>query len=170
VSNRFTGQILDEDTGLYYYSARYYDPLLARFIQPDTVLPDQSSQALNRYTYCNNNPLIFTDPSGNNPLLNFAINYAAGEAIETAFSVSAGLGQGMKDAQAVENFGGDSGIQSEAFVSGFKNGYKSASLALSSSSTGSVPADSSSTGGIFPSKPENEYQKYVKDNYYKYSN
>jgi len=66
VSNRYTGQILDEDTGLYYYGARYYDPELARFIQPDSVVPEpDNSQALNRYSYCINNPLKYTDPTGN---------------------------------------------------------------------------------------------------------
>jgi RHS repeat-associated protein len=35
----FTGQRLD-DTGLYYYNARYYDPTLGRFISPDTIIPN----------------------------------------------------------------------------------------------------------------------------------
>jgi len=39
VSSRYTGQTLDEDTGLYYYGARYYDPELARFIQADSLVP-----------------------------------------------------------------------------------------------------------------------------------
>ncbi|MCS7338415.1 MAG: FG-GAP-like repeat-containing protein, partial [Verrucomicrobiae bacterium] len=34
VSRRYTSQVLDEDTGLYYYNFRYYDPVLGRFIQP----------------------------------------------------------------------------------------------------------------------------------------
>ncbi len=65
VSNRYTGQIFDEDTGLYYYNARYYDAELGRFIQPDTIVPDPfAPQTLNRYSYCNNNPLNYIDPSG----------------------------------------------------------------------------------------------------------
>jgi RHS repeat-associated protein len=65
VSRRFTGQVLDEGTGLYYYNFRYYDPLLARFVQPDDVIPDLlNPQTYNRYAYCVNNPLRFTDPSG----------------------------------------------------------------------------------------------------------
>jgi RHS repeat-associated protein len=71
VSNRFTGQILDEDPGLYYYGSRFYDAELARFIQADPAFAgniSQDSQALNRYSYTLNNPLKFTDPSGNVPV------------------------------------------------------------------------------------------------------
>ncbi len=65
VSSRFTGQILDAETGLYYYGARYYDPELGRFIQPDTIIPDLGNpQSYNRYTYALNNPLRYIDPSG----------------------------------------------------------------------------------------------------------
>jgi RHS repeat-associated protein len=65
VSNRYTGQICDDETGLYYYGARYYDPQLGRFIQPDTIVPSADApQSLNRYSYCDNNPLNYTDPSG----------------------------------------------------------------------------------------------------------
>ena len=65
VSNRYTGQIADDETGLLYYGGRYYDPQLGRFIQPDPTIPDPTdSQSLNRYSYCRNNPLNETDPSG----------------------------------------------------------------------------------------------------------
>jgi len=61
---KFTGQRLDS-TGLYYYNARYYDPQIGRFISPDTIVQDYTNpQCLNRYTYCLNNPLKYTDPSG----------------------------------------------------------------------------------------------------------
>ena len=51
--------------GLYYYGARYYDPTLGRFIQPDSIVPEPGNpQSLNRYAYVNNNPLRYTDPSG----------------------------------------------------------------------------------------------------------
>ena len=36
----FTGQELDESTGLMYYGARYYDPALGRFVQADTIVPN----------------------------------------------------------------------------------------------------------------------------------
>jgi len=68
VSRRYTSQVLDEDTGLYFYGARYYDPQVGRFIQPDTVIPSVSNpQHLNPYSYCLNNPLRYTDPSGHAP-------------------------------------------------------------------------------------------------------
>ncbi len=61
---KFTGQRLD-GTGLYYYGARYYDPNIGRFISADSIVPDpMNPQSLNRYSYCLNNPLKYTDPSG----------------------------------------------------------------------------------------------------------
>ena len=46
-------------------NGRLYDPVLGRFLSPDNYvqLPDYS-QSYNRYTYCLNNPLKYTDPSG----------------------------------------------------------------------------------------------------------
>jgi len=46
-------------------NGRLYDPLIARFLSPDNYVqaPD-FSQAFNRYSYCLNNPLVYTDPSG----------------------------------------------------------------------------------------------------------
>jgi len=65
LSRRYTSQVLDEDTGLYFYNARYYDPELARFIQADSIIPSLSNpQHLNRYSYTLNNPLKHTDPDG----------------------------------------------------------------------------------------------------------
>ncbi|MFH1381390.1 MAG: RHS repeat-associated core domain-containing protein [Chloroflexota bacterium] len=66
----FTGQRLD-DTGLYYYGARYYDPTIGRFISPDTIVQKPTNpQTLNRYSYVINNPLRYRDPSGNKILFN----------------------------------------------------------------------------------------------------
>ena len=64
----YTGQRNEAETGLYFYKARFYDPALGRFIQPDTLVPDlASSGAYDRYAYVNNNPINFNDPSGNKP-------------------------------------------------------------------------------------------------------
>jgi len=62
---RFTGQRREGTIGLYDYGARFYDPLLGRFLSADTVVPEPGNpQALNRYSYVLNNPLKYTDPSG----------------------------------------------------------------------------------------------------------
>ena len=62
---KFTGQRLDTDTGLYFYNARYYDPQLGRFTQADTLVQAPADpQTLNRYSYVSNNPVRFVDPSG----------------------------------------------------------------------------------------------------------
>ena len=45
-----------------YFGARYYDPLLGQFTSADVSDVD----GLNRYAYVNNNPLRYTDPTGNN--------------------------------------------------------------------------------------------------------
>ena len=55
---QFTGQH-NEGNGIYYFHARYYDPVLGRFLQADSVL-----DGLNRYAYCGNNPVVYTDPTG----------------------------------------------------------------------------------------------------------
>jgi len=61
---------------------RYYDPEVARFIQADSTVPDpEFSQAYNRYAYVYNNPLKFTDPTGQFP---FAFAFAAIQSILAA--------------------------------------------------------------------------------------
>lgn len=46
-------------------NGRLYDPIPGRMLSPDVLIQDdRSSQAYNRYSYCFNNPLRFTDPSG----------------------------------------------------------------------------------------------------------
>jgi RHS repeat-associated protein len=68
---RFTGQRSEEATlgSLYDYGARFYSPYLNRWIQPDPIVPDPGNpQSLNRYSYCLNNPLKYTDPDGHIPV------------------------------------------------------------------------------------------------------
>lgn len=40
VTAKYTGQEYDDSFGLYYYNARYYDPVLGRFLNPDSIVPD----------------------------------------------------------------------------------------------------------------------------------
>ncbi|MEE4195654.1 MAG: RHS repeat-associated core domain-containing protein, partial [Anaerolineae bacterium] len=56
------------DFGLMYYVARWYDPCINMFTQPDTIIPDPgNSMDWNRYAYVNYNPINFSDPTGHYP-------------------------------------------------------------------------------------------------------
>ncbi len=65
----YTGQYSNvSDFGWMYYNARWYDPYLNQWTQPDSIVPDPyNSQDYNRYSYARNNPLKYTDPSGHDP-------------------------------------------------------------------------------------------------------
>jgi len=76
---RFTSKELDEETGLYYHGARYYEPTISRWMSADPagfalVNPMGSDgkpkasysiiEAVNWYAYVSNNPVIYVDPTG----------------------------------------------------------------------------------------------------------
>jgi RHS repeat-associated protein len=61
----YTGQEKDQESGFNYYDSRYYGSDFRRFAQPDSLIPNvYNPQDLNRYSYANNNPLKYTDPTG----------------------------------------------------------------------------------------------------------
>ncbi|EMN91998.1 hypothetical protein BUQ74_16770 [Leptospira weilii serovar Heyan] len=60
---KFTGQIEDKDTGLYYYKSRYYEPMLGRFLQADSIV-DQGIDGTNGYMYVGGNPIDRIDSTG----------------------------------------------------------------------------------------------------------
>lgn len=62
---KFNGKPLEANTGLYYYGARYYDPVIGRFVSCDPVLGSlENPQTFNPYSYCINNPQTYVDPNG----------------------------------------------------------------------------------------------------------
>jgi RHS repeat-associated protein len=62
---RYTGQREESAIGLYFYRGRWYDVVLGRFVQADTIVPDPANpQSLNRFSYVLNNPVRYTDPTG----------------------------------------------------------------------------------------------------------
>ena len=64
----YTGQRLDGESGLMYYGARYYDPVLSFFAQADPTVPDASElEDYNKYLYVRGNPLRYIDTSGYGP-------------------------------------------------------------------------------------------------------
>lgn len=79
-SFKYAGEIQDEETGLYYLRARYYDPGVGRFISKDTYegqITNPLSQ--NLYSYVHNNPLKYVDPSGHRVWLIHGTNLSGAE-------------------------------------------------------------------------------------------
>lgn len=66
----YTGHEMLNEFGIINMNGRLYDPVLGRFFSPDNyvALPD-FTQSYNRYSYCLNNPLKYTDPSGEVPVI-----------------------------------------------------------------------------------------------------
>ena len=63
---RYRGYRYDADTGFYYLQSRYYDPAICRFINADTYASTgQGFLGHNMFSYCQSNPVVFTDSSGN---------------------------------------------------------------------------------------------------------
>src|SRR5262249_37807564 len=64
----FTGQQLDQESGLYYLRARYYDAANARFLGRDPATGEMDGPLTqNKYLYANANPENLTDPTGRDP-------------------------------------------------------------------------------------------------------
>ena len=80
----FTGREFDDESGLYYYRARYYDPQTGRSLSEDPI--GFSAGDSNLYRYVFNNPANLADPSGNSVLIQDAFTHC--------FSTTAGLATG----------------------------------------------------------------------------
>jgi RHS repeat-associated protein len=104
----FTGQEQIPDVGLVNMNGRVYDPALGRFLSPDPHVQFVADlQSYNRYTYVNNNPLSYTDPTGystlgdighwfastfSNPLTDFEIGFSLIACLGSAASVAIACG------------------------------------------------------------------------------
>ncbi len=62
--HKYTGQIEDKESGLYYYKARYYDPMIGRFLSADDEIDKEKNYGMNQYMYAAGNPVRYTDPDG----------------------------------------------------------------------------------------------------------
>lgn len=75
----YTGHEMLTEYGLINMNGRFYDPLLGRFLSTDNFVQEPgSTQSFNRYSYCLNNPLKYTDPSGDfllGTILNFVKDF-----------------------------------------------------------------------------------------------
>ena len=59
---KFNGKELDPQTGYYYYGARYYDPVVSRWLSVDPLT--EKYPGLSPYNYTANNPVMLVDPDG----------------------------------------------------------------------------------------------------------
>ena len=62
---KFNGKELDEETGLYYYGARYYNPRTSVWLSVDPLA--EKGPQYSPYSYTFNNPIVFIDPDGRWP-------------------------------------------------------------------------------------------------------
>ncbi len=63
----FNAKEFDEETGMYYYGARYYEPRLSLWMSTDPM--QEKYPNINSYCYTNNNPIKYIDPDGNDWIL-----------------------------------------------------------------------------------------------------
>ena len=87
----YTGHEMLSEFDIINMNGRLYDPVLGRFFSPDNFvqMPD-NSQNFNRYSYCLNNPLKYTDPSGNlfgidDAVIAFAVFNMANSMMQAAY-------------------------------------------------------------------------------------
>lgn len=86
----FTGEMQDQ-SGLIYLRARYYDPTSGRFTVEDTLFGDlENPLTQNLYAYCLNNPVNYVDPSGHT-------RKPAGQLLENGASYLGGFSQAILD-------------------------------------------------------------------------
>jgi RHS repeat-associated protein len=90
---KYNSQILDDETGFYYYNARYYSAELGRFLTADSVIDGEDSlKGWNRYMYVGGNPIMYKDPTGHNTVILQATSGAdfAGGATKDNVNIPAG--------------------------------------------------------------------------------
>ena len=80
---RYRGYYYDKETGYYYLQSRYYDPNICRFISADNYnyISNETRYGINAYAYCLNNPVNYSDYSGNtatNNSYSFINNFVEG--------------------------------------------------------------------------------------------
>jgi RHS repeat-associated protein len=139
---RFSAKEKDEETGLYYYGARYLDPKYSRWISADPALGEYLPQApvndeakkhnrslpggggiyntinLNLYHYAGNNPIKYTDPDGK---FVFNIGVAASGGAGVAGAVETGVSVGYSQEKGItfgtytsESIGSEFGVSTFA--------------------------------------------------------
>ncbi|WP_273455134.1 RHS repeat domain-containing protein [Nevskia ramosa] len=139
----YTGHAYDAESGLTYAQARFYDPLVGRFLSIDPIGVKDNPFTFNRYGYANNNPYRYIDPTGKEsaavkqPEQKVVKVKNPGSRISTALTITVSPdGKGLS-----VSGGGILGAQLEAALNGGPRGGGSRS------SSGSTNTQSSSGNG-----------------------
>ena len=69
---RYRSYYYDTESGLYYLQSRYYDPIVKRFISPDStdyLTENGDFDGYNLYAYCLNNPVMYVDKKGTDAVI-----------------------------------------------------------------------------------------------------
>jgi RHS repeat-associated protein len=126
VPYRFTGKEIDEETGLYYFGARHYDPATGLWLSADPAMRDYatgnsrsggmgSPANLNAYGYGWNSPLRMTDPDGRE-----VVNFRQVSATEWTFDLTNSRGAVVASAYVTHNptFSNNGLVQEAGFTLG----------------------------------------------------
>ena len=115
----FTDQEYDQNTGLIYFGARYYDPDTARFLTQDAYLGETDTPpSLNRYLYAYSNPMVFIDLMGYAPATSDAAEFLHGLVKSQKETVA-----GMNDSEMMRSgFFGELGTRTAAALIGIGGG------------------------------------------------
>ena len=90
---RYRGYYYDTESGLYYLQSRYYDPAVCRFVNADGYASTgQGVLGYNMFAYCNNSPIIASDPDGE--WLNVVVGMVVGAAVNCGIAIAEGKSAG----------------------------------------------------------------------------
>ena len=111
----FNAKEFDEETGMYYYGARYYEPRLSLWMSADPLEEDYPN--LSAYGYCHNNPIILYDPDGKGDYFTNSGIYLGYDKINDgkAYSVTGNFNMNLSNAIKVYK-GSERGISKSALL------------------------------------------------------
>jgi len=108
---RYAGGRSDDQTGLYYMRARFYDPRIAHWISADEIFTDiYDPQSLNHYAYALNDPVTLNDPSGYD-----SSGYIGGPDITPDWGLDLSVQTPPSPATPINPRGSDPSVASEVF-------------------------------------------------------
>ena len=153
---RYRSYYFDTETGFYWLQSRFYDPATGRFVSQDeySYLDPDSVNGINLFAYCNNNPVMLTDSTGNGwwkDLWNKVKDFFSNPVVQIIATAVVVVGLGIATAVT----GGAAGVVLGAAFAGAMSGVVSGAVigAITGTVTGIATGDwsgmfGSITGGM----------------------